>query len=31
MNRIGDAGFLLGMFTIAWYFGSLRFSEVNGS
>ncbi len=25
VNRIGDAGFLLGMFTIAWYFGSLRF------
>jgi len=23
VNRIGDAGFLLGMFTIAWYFGSL--------
>ena len=21
VNRIGDAGFLLGMFTIAWYFG----------
>ena len=29
VNRIGDAGFLLGMFTIAWYFGSLRFTEVN--
>jgi len=29
VNRIGDAGFLLGMFTIAWYFGSLRFSDVN--
>jgi NADH-quinone oxidoreductase subunit L len=28
VNRIGDAGFLLGMFFIAWYFGSLRFSEV---
>src|SRR5271169_2934887 len=28
VNRIGDAGFLLGMFTIAWYFGSLRFTEV---
>jgi len=26
VNRIGDAGFLLGMFTIAWYFGSLRFT-----
>ncbi len=29
MNRIGDAGFLLGMFTIAWYFGSLQFTAVN--
>jgi NADH-quinone oxidoreductase subunit L len=29
VNRIGDAGFLLGMFTIVWYFGSLKFSEVN--
>ena len=29
VNRIGDAGFLLGMFTIAWYFGSLRFVDVN--
>jgi len=29
VNRIGDAGFLLGMFTIAWYFGSFRFTEVN--
>jgi NADH-quinone oxidoreductase subunit L len=28
VNRIGDAGFLLGMFTIAWYMGSLRFTEV---
>jgi NADH-quinone oxidoreductase subunit L len=28
VNRIGDAAFLLGMFTIAWYFGSLRFTEV---
>ncbi len=28
VNRIGDAGFLLGMFTIAGYFGSLRFTEV---
>jgi NADH-quinone oxidoreductase subunit L len=28
VNRIGDAGFLLGMFFIAWYFGSLRFIEV---
>ncbi|HZQ25661.1 MAG TPA: NADH-quinone oxidoreductase subunit L [Terriglobales bacterium] len=28
VNRIGDAGFLLGMFTIAWYLGSFRFTEV---
>ena len=28
VNRIGDAGFLLGMFTIAWYFGSLQFTSV---
>src|ERR1700758_1053491 len=29
VNRIGDAGFLLGMFTIAWYLGSLGFTDVN--
>jgi NADH-quinone oxidoreductase subunit L len=29
VNRIGDAGFLLGMFFIAWYFGSLRYVNVN--
>ncbi|MGA9800334.1 MAG: NADH-quinone oxidoreductase subunit L, partial [Terriglobales bacterium] len=28
VNRIGDAGFLLGMFTIAWYFGTVRLTEV---
>jgi NADH-quinone oxidoreductase subunit L len=28
VNRLGDAGFLLGLFTIAWYFGSLRLTEV---
>ena len=28
VNRIGDAGFLLGMFTIAWVFGSLNFTTV---
>src|SRR5258708_3729174 len=28
VNRIGDAGFLLGMFFIAWYFGSLGFTDV---
>ena len=29
VNRIGDAGFLLGMFFIAWYLGSLRYVDVN--
>src|SRR6201998_3892463 len=29
VNRSGYAGFLLGMFTIAWYMGSLRFTDVN--
>ncbi|MFZ0761849.1 MAG: NADH-quinone oxidoreductase subunit L [Candidatus Sulfotelmatobacter sp.] len=28
VNRVGDAGFLLGVFFIAWYCGSLRFTEV---
>src|SRR5437867_4190943 len=28
INRIGDAGFLLGMFTIVWYFGTFRFTEI---
>src|ERR1700735_2160117 len=28
VDRIGDAGFLLGMFFIAWIFGSLRFVDV---
>ena len=27
-NRIGDAGFLLGMFFIAWHLGSLRYLDV---
>src|SRR5271167_2752227 len=31
VNRIGDAGFLLGMFFIAWYMGSLRFSDVTAA
>jgi NADH-quinone oxidoreductase subunit L len=31
VNRIGDAGFLLGMFFIAWYMGSLRFIDVTGA
>ncbi len=29
INRIGDAGFLLGTFFIAWYFGSVRYVDVN--
>jgi NADH-quinone oxidoreductase subunit L len=29
VNRIGDAGFILGMFTIAWYFGSMQYTRVN--
>ena len=29
INRVGDAGFLLGMFTIAWYFGSVQYTAVN--
>src|SRR2546429_4180043 len=28
VNRIGSAGFLLGMFTIVWYFGSFRFTDI---
>jgi NADH-quinone oxidoreductase subunit L len=28
VNRIGDAGFILGIFFIAWIFGSLRFTDV---
>ncbi len=31
VNRIGDAGFILGMFFIAWYMGSLRFIDVNAA
>ena len=27
-NRIGDAGVIVGMFTIAWYFGSINFVKV---
>src|SRR3984885_987210 len=30
VNRIGDAGFILGMFFIAWLCGSLRFVDVTG-
>src|SRR5262249_43024202 len=29
VNRIGDAEFILGIFTILWYFGSLRYLDVN--
>src|SRR5271166_3304156 len=29
VNRVGDAGFLLGMFMIAWYFGSVQYTSVN--
>jgi len=28
VNRVGDAGFLLGMMTIFWYFGSIRYTAV---
>jgi NADH-quinone oxidoreductase subunit L len=31
VNRIGDAAFLLGMFTILWYLGSLRFIDVTAA
>ena len=31
VNRIGDAGFILGMFFIAWYMGSLRYIDVNAA
>jgi NADH-quinone oxidoreductase subunit L len=29
VNRIGDAGFILGAFTLAWFFGSFRFTDIN--
>ena len=28
-NRVGDAGFLLGVFAIAWCFGSIEYTQVN--
>jgi NADH-quinone oxidoreductase subunit L len=31
VNRVGDAGFILGMFFIAWYMGSLRYTDVIAS
>ena len=30
VNRIGDAAFLMGMFGMAWYFGGIGFTQVNG-
>ena len=29
VNRIGDAGFILGALTLVWYLGSFRFIEIN--
>jgi len=29
VNRIGDAGFVLGAFTLVWYLGSFRFTDIN--
>jgi NADH-quinone oxidoreductase subunit L len=29
VNRIGDAGFILGALTLVWYLGSFRFVEIN--
>ena len=31
VNRIGDAGFLLGIFTLMWYLGSFRFIDINAA
>ena len=28
VNRVGDAGFILGLLTIAWYFGSIQYTQV---
>src|SRR5215831_10804706 len=30
-NRIGDAGFILGLLTIAWYLGSVQYTQVNAA
>jgi len=30
-NRVGDLGFLIGMFLIAYHFGTLTFTEINAS
>jgi NADH-quinone oxidoreductase subunit L len=29
VNRIGDAGFILGALTLSWLFGSFRFTDIN--
>ncbi|HUB01129.1 MAG TPA: NADH-quinone oxidoreductase subunit L, partial [Terriglobales bacterium] len=29
VNRIGDAGFVLGALTLVWYIGSFRFTDIN--
>jgi NADH-quinone oxidoreductase subunit L len=29
VNRIGDAGFILGALTLSWFFGSFRFTDIN--
>jgi NADH-quinone oxidoreductase subunit L len=29
VNRIGDAGFILGALTLSWYMGSFRFADIN--
>src|SRR5467141_2146928 len=29
VNRIGDAGFILGVLTLSWYLGSFRFIDIN--
>jgi NADH-quinone oxidoreductase subunit L len=29
VNRIGDAGFILGVLTLVWYLGSFRFTDIN--
>ena len=31
VNRIGDAGFLLGLFTLVWYMGSFRYIDINAA
>ena len=29
VNRVGDAGFVLGMMTILWYLGSIKFTDIH--